>query len=146
MEFLKKLYNNWLKIDDKIRFIFIGGVNAGISYVIFVLLILILGEEHHQICVAGQWILSSFSSYLNQKFFVFNTRGNYVNEYLKCCSTWVISYILNVIILELLVKFVLKNVYISQLLSIFIVSVVTYVLCKCFSCRTQNKPENDKEK
>ncbi len=146
MEFFKKLYNNWLKIDDKIRFIFIGGVNAGISYVIFVLLILILGKEHHQICVAGQWILSSFSSYLNQKFFVFNTRGNYLNEYLKCCSTWVISYILNVIVLELLVKFVLKNVYISQLLSIFIVSVVTYVLFKYFAFRAQNIPEIDKEK
>lgn len=138
MKFLKKLYNNWLKLDDKIRFIFIGGVNAAISYVIFVILILILGEGHHQICVAGQWILSSFSSYLNQKFFVFNTRGNYINEYLKCCSTWVISYILNVIVLELLVNFVLKNVYISQLLSIFIVSVVTYVLFKYFAFRKKD--------
>ena len=135
MEFLEKLYKNWLKLDDKIRFIFIGGVNAAISYVIFVILILILGEVHHQVCVAGQWFFSSFISYLNQKFFVFNTRGNYVKEYLKCCSTWAVSYVLNVIILELLIRYLLKNVFAAQFISLFIVSVVTYVLFKYFAFR-----------
>ncbi|MBQ7450317.1 GtrA family protein [bacterium] len=137
MNCLKKLYEKWLKIDDKIRFIFIGGVNAAISYVIFVILILIFGEAHHQLCVTGQWVLSSFTSYLNQKFFVFNTRGNYIKEYIKCCMTWVVSYILNLIVLEILLKFLIKNVYIAQLLSIFIVSVVTYVLFKYFAFKVK---------
>lgn len=132
MNFLKKIYNYWLRIDDKIRFLFVGGVNAGISYVIFIILILLLGEAHHQVCVAGQWILSSFISYLNQKFFVFNTRGNYVKEYLKCCSTWAVSYVLNVIILEIILKY-LRNVFAAQFISLFVVSVVTYVLFKYFA-------------
>lgn len=133
METVKNLYNLWCKIDDKIRFVIIGGLNAGISYVIFAILLFILGEGHLQICIAGQWILSSPISYLNQKFFVFCTKGNYIKEYLKCWSTWIVSYILNVIICEILVKFIIKNEYISQLLSIFIVSIVTYVLFKYFA-------------
>lgn len=125
--------NNWFKLPDFIRFIIIGGINAAISYAMFVVAILLLGKGHYQLCVALQWILSSFTSYLNQKFFVFCTKGNYVKEYLKCCSTWVISYFLNAIILEILVRYLITNVYVAQLLSIFIVSVVTYVLFKVFA-------------
>ena len=133
MEVLSKLYNIWCKIDDKIRFLLVGGVNAAFSYVLFAIFILILGTQHHQMCVAMQWIFSSVFSYFNQKFFVFCTKGNYLQEYIKCCSTWVVSYFLNVIILEIFLRFILKNVYISQFISLFLVSVVTYVLFKYFA-------------
>lgn len=134
---LRKAYIKWCEIPDKIRFLFIGGMNAAISYVIFALALWLLGEVHYQACVILQWTLSSVFSYFNQKFFVFCTRGNYMKEYLKCCSTWAVSYLLNVIILELLVRFAIKNVYVSQFISIFLVSVVTYVLFKYFAFRVK---------
>ena len=137
MKIFEKMYNNWLKIDDKIRFLIIGCVNAGISYIIFIILVLLLGEARHQLCVTGQWVLSSFISYLNQKFFVFNTRGNYIKEYIKCCSTWAVSYVLNLIILEILIRYMIKNVFIAQFISLFVVSVVTYVLFKYFAFRVK---------
>ena len=136
---MKSLYSSWCKIPDKIRFLFIGAVNAGISYVIFALAVYLLGQGHYQLCVVLQWTISSVFSYFNQKFFVFCTKGNYLHEYLKCCSTWVVSYFINVIILELLVRFAIKNVYISQFISIFLVSVVTYVLFKYFAFKTHKK-------
>lgn len=129
------LYDRWCKIPDKIRFLFIGGVNAAISYIIFVISLYILGDKHYQACVILQWSLSSVFSYFNQKIFVFCTKGNYLQEYLKCCSTWAVSYCLNVVILELLVRFAVKNVYLSQFISIFLVSIVTYVLFKYFAFR-----------
>ena len=125
--------NIWFRLPDFVRFILIGGVNAVISYIIFVIAALILGQGHYQICVALQWILSSFISYLNQKFFVFCTKGNYVKEYLKCCSTWAVSYLLNVIIIEITVRFLIKNVYIAQFVSLAIVSVSTYLMFKVFA-------------
>ncbi len=130
---MKKAYEYWLKIDDKIRFVLIGGLNAGISYLIFAVLFFLLGSGYDQICIVGQWVLSSPVSYLNQKFFVFNTRGNYLKEYAKCISTWAVSYFLNVIIYEMFTKFLIKNEYIAQFVSLFLVSVVTYVLFKYFA-------------
>ncbi len=138
MEHLQKIYNLWCKIPDKIRFLVVGGINAGISYVIFAIALYLLGNPHYRLCVILQWVLSSVLSYFNQKFFVFCTRGNYLKEYFKCCSTWAVSFFLNVIILELLVQFVIKNVYISQFLAIFIVSIVTYVLFKYFAFRVKS--------
>jgi len=137
MAFIEKLYSKWCNISDKLRFLFIGGINAAISYLIFAIAVGILGSEHYQACVILQWSVSSVFSYFNQKFFVFCTRGNYIKEYLKCCSTWAVSYLLNVVILELLVKFAIKNVYVSQFISIFLVSVVTYVLFKYFAFRVK---------
>lgn len=125
--------DKWYKLPDFFRFFVIGGINAAISYIIFVIAILLLGKGHYQICVALQWILSSVISYMNQKFFVFCTKGNYVQEYLKCCSTWVVSYFFNVIILEILIRYMIKNVYAAQFLSIFLVSLLTYFLFKVFA-------------
>ena len=139
MEKVINLYKFWCKIDDKIRFVIIGCINAAISYIIFVISLFLLGENHYQICVALQWGLSSIFSYLNQKFFVFCTKGNYMQEYLKCCTTWFVSYLINVFILEILMKFVLKNAYIAQFISIFLVSVVTYVLFKYFAFKKNAK-------
>ena len=139
MERVLFLYKKWCEIPDKIRFLLIGAINAGISYLIFVLSIFILGESFYQICVAFQWVLSSVFSFINQKVFVFCTKGNWFKEYFKCCTTWFISYILNVVILEVLVKFVRINVYIAQIISIFSVAIVTYVLFKYFAFKQPKK-------
>lgn len=125
--------DKWLKLPDFIRFLIIGSINAGISYLIYVVAILILGQEQYQICVALQWAISSVISYFNQKFFVFCTKGNYLKEYLKCCSTWVVSYMLNAILLEIFVRYIIKNIYIAQFVCLFLVSVITYTLFKFFA-------------
>lgn len=124
--------NLWFRISDKIRFLLIGGINAAFSYLLFVLFIHILGDKNYQLCVTLQWVISSIFSYFNQKFFVFNTKGNYIKEYLKCCSTWLVSYVLNILILEGMIKLI-KNILLSQFISLFLVSVVTYVLFKYFA-------------
>lgn len=133
MEKLLNLYNRWCSIPDKIRFLLVGGVNAAVSYIIFAIALYLIGNEHYQICVALQWIISSVFSFFNQKVFVFCTKGHWLKEYFKCCTTWVVSYACNALILELIVKYISKNVYLSQLISIFIASVVTYVLFKYFA-------------
>ena len=135
MKKLLEIYNFWCKIPDKIRFLIIGAINAGISYVIFAVAVYLIGEQYYQVCAALQWILSSFISFTNQKVFVFCTKGNWIKEYLRCCMTWLVSYLLNALILEVFVKYIDINVYLVQFLAIFTVSVVTYVLFKYFAFR-----------
>ena len=137
MKYAELLYKKWFKIPDKIRFLFIGGLNAVISYFIFVLAVFVIGDKYYQICAALQWGISSIFSFVNQKVFVFGTKGNWIREYLKCCATWLISYIMNALILEVLVKYCRMNVYLAQILSIFSVSVLTYVLFKYFAFRVK---------
>ena len=137
MKYAELLYKKWFKIPDKIRFLFIGGLNAVISYFVFVLAVFVIGDKYYQICAALQWGISSVFSFVNQKVFVFGTKGNWIREYLKCCATWLISYIMNALILEVLVKYCRMNVYLAQILSIFSVSVLTYVLFKYFAFKVK---------
>lgn len=137
MNILKK----WYDLPDKIRFLLVGGFNAAFSYIIFAIAIHFIGQEHYQICVALQWIISSVFSFVNQKIFVFCTKGHWISEYIKCCSTWAVSYACNALILELIVRFISKNVYIGQFFSILLASIVTYILFKYFAFKRYDCPK-----
>ncbi len=128
-------YNRWCLIPDKIRFLFIGGLNAAFSYIIFAIAVYLIGQEHYQICVALQWAISSVFSFVNQKLFVFCTKGHWLREYIKCCTTWIVSYAVNALILEIIVRYATKNVYVGQFVSILLAAVVTYVLFKYYAFR-----------
>lgn len=139
MKKLKELYDKWCLIPDKIRFLIIGCYNSAFSYIIYALAIIILGAEHYQICVALQWIISSVFSYVHQKLFVFCTKGHWIEEYFKCCTTWVISYICNAVILEIIIRNFTKNVYLGQFISLGLAAIVTYVLFKHFAFKNTDK-------
>ena len=113
----------------------IGGFNAGVSYLIYSAFCLILGESSYQIALALAWAISSVVSFTTQKFLVFEAKGNWVKEYLKCCTTWVFSYLINAGLLEFIVKGLHLNVFIAQIVATFVAAIFTYVLFKKFAFR-----------
>ena len=130
-----KINNLWFGISDKIRFVIVGGFNARVSFVIFSLICLIWGEKFYQISLALSWFLSSFVSFATQKFLVFNIEGNITKQYCKCCTTWFFSYLINAFFLELLVKKLYLNVYLSQIIATVICAIFTYICLKLFAFR-----------
>ncbi len=125
----------WFNLSDKIRFLLIGGINAGISYIIYSLSVFILGEHSYQISLAIAWIVSSITSFTTQRLFVFNIPGNILKQYLKCCTTWVFSYLINAFLLELFVQKMHINVYLAQIIATLIAAGFTYILFKKFAFR-----------
>lgn len=125
----------WFNLSDKIRFLLIGGINAGISYIIYSLSVFILGEHSYQISLAIAWIVSSITSFTTQRLFVFNIPGNIIKQYLKCCTTWVFSYLINAFLLELFVQKMHINVYLAQIIATLIAAGFTYILFKKFAFR-----------
>ncbi len=127
----------WFNLSDKIRFLFVGGFNAGVSYLIYSVFCIILGESAYQIALALAWAISSVVSFTTQKFLVFEADGNWIKEYLKCCTTWFFSYLINAGILEFIVKFLHLNVFIAQIIATLSAAVFTYVLFKKFAFRAK---------
>ena len=126
----------WFKLSDKIRFLVVGGFNAGVSYLIYSAFCLILGETAYQIALALAWTISSVISYTTQKFLVFKGKGNWVKEYLKCCTTWFFSYLINAGLLELIVKILHLNVFIAQIVATLAAAIFTYIFFKKFAFKT----------
>ncbi len=125
----------WFRLSDKIRFIIVGIFNAGVSYLIYAAMVFVLGTDAYQAALALAWIISSVTSFLTHKFFVFHVKGNIFKQYCKCCTTWVFSYLINACVLEFLVQKTNCNVYIAQLLAASAAAVFTYILFKKFAFR-----------
>lgn len=132
-EIREKIKILWFRIPDQIRFLLVGGFNAGVSYLIFSAICLILGEAYYQIALAAAWILSSVVSFTTHRCFVFNVEGNLFKQYCKCCTTWVFSYLINASLLELFVQKFELNVYLAQIIATFTCAVFTYILFKTFA-------------
>lgn len=123
----------WFKLSNKIRFLIIGCINAGVSYGFYTLFCILFGVKAYQLALILSWIFSSIISFSAQKYLVFQSKGNWLKEYSKCCITWTISYVINALLLEITVKTFDLNVYIAQIISTFSVAVITYVLFKNFA-------------
>lgn len=125
----------WFKLSDKIRFLFVGGFNAGVSYLIYSAFCIVLDDSAYQIALALAWAISSIVSYTTQKFLVFEGKGNWVKEYLKCCTTWFFSYLINAGLLEFIVKILHLNVFVAQIVATIVSAIFTYVFFKKFAFR-----------
>lgn len=125
----------WFSLDDKIRYLFVGGLNAGVSYLIYALICLILGEKIYQFALASAWILSSIISFTMQRTLVFEGKGAWYKEYAKCCLTWFFSYLINAGLLEFTVKHLNLNVYIAQIISNLTAAIFTYIAFKLYAFR-----------
>ena len=132
---INKIKGYWFNLSDKIRFLLVGGFNASVSYVIFSLICLTAGEEFYQASLACSWIVSSVISFTTQRCLVFNVEGNLFKQYFKCCTTWVFSYIINAILLEIFVQKLDLNVYLAQIVATLACAVFTYILFKTFAFR-----------
>lgn len=127
----------WFNLSDKIRFFLIGSLNAGISYLIYSIMCIVLGSSAYQTALALAWVLSSVTSFAAQKLLVFQSRGKWFSEYLKCCTTWIFSYFINAGVLEFFVKFLHLNVFVAQIAATFIAAVFTYIIFKKFAFKQQ---------
>ncbi|MBR2430589.1 GtrA family protein [bacterium] len=137
LEVFNKIEEFWLSISDKIRFLIVGGFNASVSYLIYFLVCLIIGENFYQISLACAWILSSIVSFNTQKYLVFKIEGNPIRQYFKCCLTWFFSYLINASLLEIFVQKLDINVYLSQILATFFCAIFTYISFKVYAFRRE---------
>ena len=134
------LKEKWLSLPQLLRFLFIGGFNTGFSYMVFCLILYMAGGKNHQLCLALQWILTSIVSFMTQKYLVFRSKGNVVGEYLKCCGTWGIGYLINAFLLELFVN-IIGNAYIAQIFALGITAVSNFVLLKYWALTKKKELE-----
>ena len=132
-----KLVKLWFNSSEKIRFLIVGGFNFSVSYVIYSLIIFFAGESYYQYSLAFSWLVTSLISYTTQRIFVFNVRGNLVKQYFKCCITWFFSYMLNAFLLEILVRNINCNVYLSQIIANFSAAIFTYIMFKIFAFKSK---------
>ncbi len=134
-----KVFHFWMRFPEKVRFLLVGGYNTVFSYLIYALFLYMSNGTQPQIALALSFLLSSINSYLTQKIYVFNTRSNYISEYIRCLGTWSVGYLINTVLLWFFISYLEINPYVAQLLISIIISVNSYVLLKYFAFQKGKK-------
>ncbi len=149
----KYLENIWFRINQKIRFLLVGGFNTTTSFILYYLF-LYLTQGREQISLLLMNIININISIITMRYYVFQSRGNFKQEYVKAFSSYIVLYFINTGLLAFFVKIVhIKenlstqnilqevpnlNKAIAQLCCIIIITILTFFVHKYFSFRQKD--------
>ena len=115
------------------RYLLVGGYNAIIGYVIFLLIYQFFGQdEHYIIALTISYILSVTHAYWMQRIFVFRSKSNVTGEYGRFFLVNLIGFLLNIVMLSILVELGL-DVKIAQAIALSLTILISYIGHKKFS-------------
>lgn len=134
---INKLFDLWFKIDRRIRFILVGGYNTVFSFILFCALEYLIGNDLQPIWILLiTHIISIFNSFLSLRIFVFASKNNLLQEYLKVNAVYCIYFIVNAFLLFAFNDLLHLNVILAQFLSVLILTIGVYFAHKHFSFRS----------
>lgn len=116
---------------QKIKFLFAGGMNTALGTAITFTVQYLLGSYFGpQIIFIIGYLIASIPAYLLMKFWVFQTKGNYLREYANYVSSIFFTLIVGTFTVSFFYNFLKFNEYLSQLLAILINACISYFYVK----------------
>lgn len=146
----RKLENIWFKVDQKIRFLLVGGFNTSTSFLLYYMFLYITnGKEQLSLFLMN--LININISIMTMRYYVFQSQGNFYKEYTKAFSSYIVLYFINTGLLAFFVRVIhIKeqlpagnilqeipnlNKAVAQLCCICIITVMTFFVHKYFSFR-----------
>ena len=130
----KKIENIWFKINEKIRFVLVGGFNTVIAYLAFIFIYHIIGINYNAALIT-QYLITVNISFLTMRYYVFQSHGDLGKEFLKTWLVYIQMFFVNAAILNFLVIVLMLGPILSQGLYLCISTILTYILHRNFSFR-----------
>lgn len=149
-----KLYKDiekiWFRLNQKIRFILVGGFNTTVSFFIYyAFLYITLGKEQLSLLLMN--LININISIATMRYYVFQSQGNWWHEYTKAFSSYIVLYFVNIGLLAFFVKIIHiqetlspDSLFLSipnldkagaQLCCVVIITTMTFFVHKYFSFR-----------
>ncbi len=162
---MKQLYfwaeKIWFCLPQKLRFLLTGGFNTVFAYLVLNLLdylfTLLFQTVMPKVVIVNlslliQYILTINVSFLTMRYYVFQSQGNWVQEWLKAWSVYIFLYLINAPILTFMIAVLGWSTWLAQGVYLIFSTIITFLLHKYYSFRkhpssSQNQsPDNDKNK
>ncbi len=124
----------WFLLNEKIRFLLVGGYNTLFAYGLFCIAELILSNKFsYLIVLCIVHFISVINSFFSLRVFVFQSRGSFFLEYLRVNLVYLLYLLLNAMMLYILKSVLGINLFVAQFICIIILSVLFYFIHKFFS-------------
>lgn len=94
VETYRRLENFWFSINQKIRFLLVGGFNTGTSFLIYYAFLYIT-QGREQVSLLLMNVININISIMTMRYYVFQSKGNFGREYAKAFSSYILLYFIN---------------------------------------------------
>jgi putative flippase GtrA len=135
MHLLKQIHSRFLALDERLRFLLVGGYNTGLTYLIFCALYVIMPNAHYLVIVTLTYLLAILNSFLMLRLLVFKSHRPFWIELWRCTLTYAAVLALNALLLAILVDMLHIHVLSSQMISMVFIAASSYIGHKYFSFR-----------
>lgn len=124
---LLRMARGWFQ-SRQVRYLLVGGVNTLIGYSLGVGLYLALSPTLHILLIGAlSNVLAITVSFTTYKLFVFQTRGHWLQEYLRSYVVYSGMAIVGIILLWILVDGLHLPIWLAQGVAILITVVISYM-------------------
>lgn len=103
VETYRRLENFWFSINQKIRFLLVGGFNTGTSFLIYYAFLYIT-QGREQVSLLLMNVININISIMTMRYYVFQSKGNFGREYAKAFSSYILLYFINTGLLAFFVR------------------------------------------
>ena len=125
-----KIINNLFKYQ-KIRFLFVGGLNTLVGYGSFA--VLLFFNVNYLIANTISYIIGVIHSYFWNKKFTFKSNNKSPKELVRFIFVYIINYLAGMFILYVLVDIIGINQYISGILNLITTTIISWFGHEYFS-------------
>ncbi len=126
------LENMWFKWPQKLRFLLVGGFNTVFAYSLFALFFAVAHLPYMWALIIQNIITINFSIF-TMRYYVFQSKGNFLQEYCKAWGVYLWMFFFNSIALTFGVEVCHIYELWAQAIYLVISTVMTYLLHKYFS-------------
>lgn len=121
--------------DQRIRFVFVGVINTGVGYGTYATALL-FGLNAYVSTIA-QTITGVVCSYFLNKYFTFNNAEKSFAQVARFISVYGVSFAMNMLLVYIFVYRMHINEYVSGLVCLFFITIISYFGHKYFSFRSE---------
>lgn len=126
----------WL--NDKVRYLLIGGYNTVIGYGVFAALWIFWGESLHYIGVlAISHVISVTNAFFAYRILVFRKKGDAWGDFVKFNMVYLGTFGFSLLALPVLIEGVNLHPLVAQALLVIVTVVASYILHRRFSFKLQ---------
>ncbi len=127
-----RLENWWFRLNQKLRFLLVGGFNTVFAYGVYAFLLVLVGLPYLWALVV-QYFITINVSILTMRYYVFRSFGNFWREFGKAWAVYVGMFGFNSIFLSFLVEICGIGELPAQAVYLVVSTIITYLLHKYFS-------------
>ncbi len=141
-----KIEKFWFeRLSEKIRFLLVGGFNTVFAYGVYALLLIVF-RMPYLLALIVQYFITINVSIATMRYYVFQSKGDIVAEFVKAWGVYIGLFVANTIGLSFLIEALKVDALWAQGFYLVFSTIVTYLLHKYFSFRKALKKNKDSVK